>query len=443
MDHTTAMKPSTLRLVLLLSCCHALVHVYELSFASVEQLVAEEFGVDTAVTGWLGFCLRLPFGLCAFAAGWLADRFGAKRLLLVYLCGSSAAALLARLAPSLGLMFGAMFTLGTFASIYHPAGVGLISHVTRPENRPMALGYHGILGSAGIAAGPFLASLVLATGSSWRHYYLVLAIPGVLLAALLMLRFPHRHDPASTFHPQSPSNDQEQARWDCYFLLITAAVTAGFVYAAVMTFMPRYLAGAGWDAKATLERIFHAIGRDGATLRPASVGNFLTALVLLLGVLGQYASGRAARPTTLEPLMAFSFFATVPCLLWMGFATGLTRVCAAAVFAPFFFMHQPLFNSLVAKYVPRRRRSLAYGLSFTIGFGIGGTGAAFAGQVQSALGAMGPLVNYGTLAVLALLAGSLALVLWRRNRATSRAFIGAPEARDEQPAEMLGKGPLG
>ena len=98
------MNSSTLRLVLLLSCCHALVHVYELSFASVEQLVADDFGVDTAVTGWLGFCLRLPFGLFALFAGWLADFFGAKRLLLIYLFGSSAAALLAWLAPGLSSM---------------------------------------------------------------------------------------------------------------------------------------------------------------------------------------------------------------------------------------------------------------------------------------------------------------------------------------------------
>ena len=184
------MTRSTLRLVLLLSCCHALVHIYELSFASVEQLVASDFGVDTAVTGWLGLTLRLPFGLFALLAGWLADHWGAKRLLLVYLFGASGAALLAWLTPGLAMLFLVMFTLGTFASIYHPAGVGLISHETQAENRPLALGYHGIFGSLGIAAGPFLASLVLAMGASWRDYYLVLTVPGVLLGLLLWLRLP-------------------------------------------------------------------------------------------------------------------------------------------------------------------------------------------------------------------------------------------------------------
>ena len=92
------MSPATLRLVLLVSCGHALVHIYEHSLASVEKLVVEDrsFDIPTerqeVVSGELGNCLRLPFGLCAFLAGWLADRFGAKRLLLVYLFGCSAAA---------------------------------------------------------------------------------------------------------------------------------------------------------------------------------------------------------------------------------------------------------------------------------------------------------------------------------------------------------------
>lgn len=409
------MNSATLRLVLLLSCCHGLAHVYELSFASVEQLVARDFGVDTAVTGWLGFCLRLPFGLFALAAGWLADRLGARRLLLVYLFGASGAALLACLMPGLGLLFVSMFLLGTFASIYHPAGVGLISHLTRPENRPMALGYHGILGSIGIAAGPFLASFVLAAGASWRHYYLVLTVPGVLLAAILMRKLAHQpHGNPGSDPPAQPAPEEDQPRWDCYFLLIATAVMAGFVYAAVMTFMPRYLTGAGLDLGGAVRGLLERIGLGGVTLPPESVGNFLTGSVLLLGILGQYAAGRFARPTTLEPMMAFAFLATAPCLLWMGFATGVMRIWAAAVFAPVFFLHQPLFNSLIAKYVPRRRRGLAYGLSFSIGFGVGSAGSAFAGKIESALGELGPTVNYSTLAGLAFLSGLVLLYLWYR-----------------------------
>ncbi len=70
-------------------------------------------------------------------------------------------------------------------------------------------------------------------------------------------------------------------------------------------------------------------------------------------------------------------------------------------------MHQPLYNSLVAKYVPRRRRSLCYGLSFTIGFGVGSFGPNIVGRMDNTL------LIHAILAGLLCLAGSVALVLWR------------------------------
>jgi predicted MFS family arabinose efflux permease len=396
------MNKATLRLVLLLSCCHAMVHVYELSFAGVEQLIGAEFTVGKDVTGMLGTCLRLPFGLCALLSGWLTHCFGTKRLLLVYLAGCSLAAGAISFSPNLPVLFVGMFALGMFASIYHPAGVSLISHQTNPENRPMALGYHGILGSTGIASAPFLAAVVLATSAnwrwsclsaSWRWYYLVLTIPGLLLAALLWLRLPHQQPEASAADsPVPPTAGEDDASWVSYFTLTAMVSLAGFVYAALLTFMQRYLDGAQLSI---------------AGIRPESLRNYLTGMVLMLGILGQYTGGRIARPRTLEPLMAAAFLGAAPFVLWMGFAAGMERLWAAGLFAPVFFMHQPLFNSLVAKYTPRRRRSLCYGLSFTAGFGLGSLGATFAGRVQS------DLLNHATLAVMLAAAGMLALVLWR------------------------------
>ncbi len=405
------MKSATLRLVLLVSCAHGLVHVYEHSFASVEQLVGEdeEFSIpperQKQVTGTMGSCLRLPFGLCALLAGWLADRWGAKRLLMTYLLGASVACATVYFVPGLGALYVSMFALGVFASIYHPAGVGLISLHTTPENRPMALGYHGMLGSAGIAAGPFLAGIVLACGASWRGYYLVLTVPGVLLGLILLAKLSHAHanSPELAKSANGGNDGDDDAHWGSYVMLMMLTSLAGFVYAAILNFMPRYLDGAGLNIS----------GIPDKALR-----NYLAGVILMLGVIGQFAAGKIARPHNLEKLMAFAFLACAPCILWMGFAQGTTRLIAAALFSPLFFMHQPLFNSLVAKYVPRRRRSLCYGLSFTLGFGIGSFGPTFSGFAKS------DLVNYATLAGVLILAACLGLALWwtdaRRRAAASK-----------------------
>ena len=233
------MSPATLRLVLIVSCAHALVHVYELSLPSVEQLIGNEFGVSAQVTGWLGTCWRLPFGLGAVLAGWLADRHGSKPMLVTYLAGCAATSLLAWWVPGLSWLFVAMFAMGTFASIYHPAGLALISHETAPQHRPLALGYHGIFGSLGIAGAPLLTASVLSLGVNWRHIYAVLVVPGAVMAvavALLLVehhRLGRKHEArptetkkgkrvAATSEAVTPVTEPH-GRWTAYFLLIVIA----------------------------------------------------------------------------------------------------------------------------------------------------------------------------------------------------------------------------
>ncbi|MCA9267551.1 MAG: MFS transporter, partial [Planctomycetales bacterium] len=274
------MSPQVFRLVLLVSCAHALVHVYELSLPSVEQNIALEFDVGTSTTGLLGNAWRLPWGLGAVGAGWLADRYGSRRLLIIYLLGCAATSFAAAQAGSLTTLFVAMFAMGSFASIYHPAGLALISSAAGPRDRTMALGYHGIFGSAGIALAPFLAALALELGATWQTYYLVLVVPGIALAVALFVWLPkttHQQHAAAT----EPADDA-LADLRPYFLLVAAGTMGGFVYAAFLNFLPRYLA-----SHAT-----HAV--DGAS-GVASSGAFRTAAVLVVGIGGQYLAGHLGR----------------------------------------------------------------------------------------------------------------------------------------------------
>ncbi|MBX3439864.1 MAG: MFS transporter, partial [Planctomycetaceae bacterium] len=106
------MARTTLRLVLLVSCAHAMVHLFELSLPSVEQMIGAEFHVGREQTGMLGTVWRIPFGLGAVFTGWLVDRYGSKRLLLIYLVGCGAASLWAFAATSFNSVFLAMLTMG-------------------------------------------------------------------------------------------------------------------------------------------------------------------------------------------------------------------------------------------------------------------------------------------------------------------------------------------
>jgi len=70
-----------------------------------------------------------------------------------------------------------------------------------------------------------------------------------------------------------------------------------------------------------------------------------------------------------------------------------------------YFMNQPIYNSLIAQYVPHAKRSVAYGFSFLMCFGLGALGPTVSGFIGSA---KGDPWTYGSLAVVAALAGLLA-----------------------------------
>ena len=396
---------ATLRLVLLISCAHAMVHVYELSLPSVELRIADEYRPEDVqagkeLTGMLSWWWRLPWGLGALGAGWLVDRFGSRRMLALYLLGVSATCLIVGVVQDLSLLFVTMFSMGALASIYHPAGLALISHETRADNRTRALGLHGIFGSLGIGFAPFAVGSLLAAGLTWRQYYGVLAIPGILLGLLFgyyALRHERRVELPAFARTASTSASVERPAWGSFFILTCVAVLQGFIYSAVLAFLPRYLSD--WQP-------------SGFDLSNATRGNYLASGVLLAGCLGQYLSGRLAKPHLLERQMAFVMYANVPFLLWMAYAQDLQRVWAAGAFAIIHFMHQPIYNSLIAKYTSRARRSLCYGFSFAMGLGIGGAGAFFAGTTTH------ESTIYGMLAGIAFAAGTIGLELRRRSLQT-------------------------
>ena len=408
------MTRTAFRLILLVSCAHALVHVFELALPSVEQMIGEDLVGKTAAenkaaTGTLGMAWRLPFGLLAMVAGWMADRYGSRRLLIVYLGGCIITAIAAANSHSMPPLFISMLVMGCFASIYHPAGLSLISRVTTPETRGRALGWHGILGSIGITAAPMGAAVLFGTGwLGWRGYYMALCVPAVVIALLVLVsirRVSSTREPDSQVGPVSEENGPFQR--GPYMLLVASGALSGFVYGAFLHFLQRYL--------------------DGAGIRPESVSaesfrNLLAAVTLSFAVGGQWLAGRLARPGRLEWLQVAILAASAPCLVLMGLATGWFCLVSACSFAFIHFMTQPVYNSLIAQLVPSRHRSTGYGFSNMICFGIGGLGPLIVGQSTDNL-----LIYCGLAAVVGLSTLLAAILWWCTRGASSDAPTPSPE----------------
>jgi predicted MFS family arabinose efflux permease len=171
------------------------------------------------------------------------------------------------------------------------------------------------------------------------------------------------------------------------------------VYGGVLHFLPRYLSEAnvfsGWLTSAD----------------EAALGNYTAAIALICGAFGQWVAGRLATPNRLPLQLSAIYGLNIPFLIWMTFAEGTARLIAACLWAFFHFMNQPVYNSLLPEYLPRRRRSAGYGFSNLMGFGVGAVGPYIVAQC----GVYFPDYTYSylTLAGLAAIATVLPLPLIR------------------------------
>jgi hypothetical protein len=255
---------------------------------------------------------------------------------------------------------------------------------------------------------------MLSLGTTWRDYYLLLTAPGLLLAVGIHLLLRERGRPRATgfssgaLHGEMDDEPPEPIPWGSFLNLVLIGALTGFIYAALMQFMARYLSATG--ALSFLdEGLRSVLAAAGRSLPDTSAltGKYAATIVLVCGAFGQGIAGKLARPARLRPLMAVVLVLHVPCLWWMAVAEGQMRLWAACATGLVHFMNQPIYNSLIAQFVPYHRRSLGYGFSNMVCFGLGGLGPTFAGQMES------DFANYASLAAIAVVATLLSLPLCR------------------------------
>jgi len=213
------------------------------------------------------------FGVMALPGGFLADKWSYKAVLTMFFIGTPAAACIVGSARSvLGLGIG-LALLGTFASLYHPSGLALISHGVRERGK--ALGLHGMAGNLGLAFSPIIAG-GLALRFSWRYSYYFLSLPGFIagvvfiLMSRLVLRdtwylvgdegrkpkpaTPSIQHPASSIEHPADQSKQRFTLW-AIILLYAAMALTGFCYRGTVTMLPTYLGrfGIGPELRSDLD----------------------------------------------------------------------------------------------------------------------------------------------------------------------------------------------
>jgi MFS family permease len=372
LPHRKGLTTSERRVLLLTSPCHFLTHMFILVFPAVTMPIIVTTGMPLEDVVRLSFLMYFAYGVGALPAGYLADRWEARRLLIggVYAMGLGLA--LVGLFPVPRLIPLWLMIVGLGASIYHPAGLALISHTV--EKRGYALGLNGVFGNLGIAFAPLITG-VLTWLFSWQTACVALGLSSVLTGFLLSL-IPIDE----TIHPVHAKRAEGGSDYVKYFVILGfALVFGGIAYRGNTVLLPSYL-----ELKTTFfANLIDALPfeRSGNATLGATV---LTSVVFFFGIFGQLLGGKLADRYDLRYAYLGVQAAAVPFLIGMAFTTDYLLAFCAAVYALFSLGMQPIENSLIAALTPARWRSTGFAIKFILTFGVGSGAVYLVGIVKEA-----------------------------------------------------------
>jgi UMF1 family MFS transporter len=152
--------------------------------------LAGTFGMGLAEIIGFGVVLNVAAGLGAFLFGWVDDRIGSRRTIIVALLGLIAGSIAAVTAQSRPWLWIAGCVLGFFVGPAQAASRSLMARLAPADQRTEHFGLFALSGKATAFASPFLVAVVTDITGSQR---LGLAtIIGFLVAGLVLLpRFAH------------------------------------------------------------------------------------------------------------------------------------------------------------------------------------------------------------------------------------------------------------
>jgi MFS family permease len=266
----------------------------------------------------------------------------------------------------------ALAGIGLFSGIYHPAGLGLIA---KKINRvSYAMGFNGMFGNLGLAVAPFLTGIV-----NWvwgpRSAYILLGGMN-LLGVVLMSRSTLKGEEKKT----TGSKSREGGNLNAFGILLIAMMLGGIAYRGATIMTPAYF-------ELKNQELFQWISAftDGR-LSQNFFATSVTSLIFLLGILGQYAGGKAAE--RIDPRYCYLLFhaVTVPAAIVMGMVSDMPLVLAAMVYFFFLLGMQPSENTLVVRYTPSRFHSSAFGAKFILTFGVGALAVKLVKAIEASLG---------------------------------------------------------
>lgn len=152
--------------------------------ASMRDPIAAEFKLTDAQFGLLTTVFLLSYGILSPLGGYLADKYGRKRIIIFSVCVWSAVTLWTGFVTSFPEMLTARVIMGISEACYIPAGLAMIADYHKGKTRSLATGLH----MSGLYAGQALGGVggYMSEVWGWRYGFQMIGLVGVVYGIILI-----------------------------------------------------------------------------------------------------------------------------------------------------------------------------------------------------------------------------------------------------------------
>ncbi len=326
---------------------HALDHYVMLIFPTVVIGLGPIYGKSYAELIALGTAPFIAFGVFSLPAGWLADRWSRRNMMVLFYAGCGISLIGAGLASDLIVLAIALTVLGVFAAIYHPVGTAML--IEQATTRGRSLAFNGVCGNVGAALAAGITA-ALAAGLGWRAAFLA---PGVICLATAVIYPRLVADETRKATSRGTVADVPLAAWmaaTIFGLFIVIALCAGLVFNIISVALPKIVD----------ERL-------GTGVPLLLVGGVAT-LVFMCGALAQLAVGRLVEKFPTHILFAVIALLQFVGVLWTAYATGTTLIVALAVAMAAIYAQVTVNDLVIARYTADAWRGRVYAVRYFLTF---------------------------------------------------------------------------